>query len=164
MDILRSRGLRERVIVHQPSRVFTPQGPIAGRFKVRLDFYPNSLEEILLMSRFASPKTARIWGERIALCERSNASVSQFCQSIDCSPTSYDQWKRKLAAKPQTSVFLRVLPRAHQGLDRDQTPRSRREAWGGRREGTAKQPENFGAIISRYPMITMQVARLARFR
>jgi hypothetical protein len=33
-----------------------------------------------------------------------------------------------------------------------------------RREGTAKQPENFGAFISRYPMITMHVARLARFR
>jgi hypothetical protein len=27
-----------------------------------------------------------------------------------------------------------------------------------RREGTAKQPENFGAIISRYPKITMHVA------
>jgi transposase-like protein len=45
----------------------------------------------------------------MAMCERSNASVSQFCQSIGCSPTSYYQWKRKLAAKPQTSVFLRVL-------------------------------------------------------
>jgi hypothetical protein len=33
-----------------------------------------------------------------------------------------------------------------------------------RREGTAKQPENFGAIISKYLMITMHVARLARFR
>jgi hypothetical protein len=63
----------------------------------------------------------------MAQCERSNASVSQFCQSINCSPTSYYQWERKLAAKPQTSAFLRVLPRAHQGLDRDQTPRSRRE-------------------------------------
>jgi hypothetical protein len=31
-------------------------------------------------------------------------------------------------------------------------------------EGTSKQPENFGAFISRYPMITMHVARLARFR
>ena len=31
-------------------------------------------------------------------------------------------------------------------------------------EGTAKQPENFGAIDSRYVMITMHVARLARFR
>jgi hypothetical protein len=33
-----------------------------------------------------------------------------------------------------------------------------------RLEGTAKQPENFGAIISKYLMITMHVARLARFR
>ena len=81
------------------------------------------------MSRFASSKTARFWAELIAKCERSNASVSQFCQSTGCSPTSYYQWKRKLAAKPQTSAFLRVQAiRAHQGLDRDQTPRSRREA------------------------------------
>ena len=38
------------------------------------------------MSRFASPKTAQIWAERIAQCERSNAPVAQFCQSIGCSP------------------------------------------------------------------------------
>ena len=60
------------------------------------------------MSRFASPKTAQIWAERIAQCERSNAPVAQFCQSIGCSPTSFYQWKRKLAAKPQATAFLRV--------------------------------------------------------
>ena len=60
------------------------------------------------MSHFASPKTAQIWAERIAQCERSNASVAQFCQSIGCSPTSFYQWKRKLAAKPQATAFLRV--------------------------------------------------------
>jgi hypothetical protein len=38
------------------------------------------------MSRFASPKTTQIWAERIAKCERSNAPVAQFCQSIGCSP------------------------------------------------------------------------------
>ncbi len=38
------------------------------------------------MSHFASPKTAQIWAERIAQCERSNASVAQFCQSIGCWP------------------------------------------------------------------------------
>jgi len=108
---------------------FSTQGLLAGRFKVCLDFYPNSLEEILLRSHFASPRTAQIWAERIAKGERSNAPFAQFCQSVGCSPTSCYQWKRKLAAKPQTSVFLRVLAlRAHQGLDRDQTPRSRREA------------------------------------
>jgi|688.fasta_scaffold1333471_2 hypothetical protein len=80
------------------------------------------------MSRFASSKTARFWAELIAKCERSNASVSQFCQSIGSSPTSFTQSKRKLAAKPQSSVFLCVGLRAHQGLDREQTPRSRREA------------------------------------
>ena len=72
------------------------------------------------------------------MCERSNAPVARFCQSIGCWPTSCYQWKRKLAAKPQTSVFLRVLAiRAHQRLDREQTPRSRREAGGDRRKGTA---------------------------
>jgi hypothetical protein len=93
------------------------------------------------MSRFASPKTAKIWAERIAQCERSNAPVAQFCQSIGCSPMfslsgvvqrdlwgrrtsspstkSYSEYdglpvrrprrsKRKLAAKPQATAFLRV--------------------------------------------------------
>ena len=46
--------------------------------------------------------------DRIAQCERSNTPVAQFCQSINCSPTSYYQWKRKLAAKPQATAFLRV--------------------------------------------------------
>jgi hypothetical protein len=75
---------------------------------VRPDFHPNSLEEPLPISRFASPKTAQIWAERVATCERANASVARFGQSIGCSPTSIYQWKRKLAAKPLTSVFLRV--------------------------------------------------------
>ena len=73
------------------------------------------------MSRLESSKTAKIWAERMAMCERSNASVSQFCQSIGCS-LCY-QWQRTLAAAAQTSAFLGVLAlRAHQGLDRDQTP------------------------------------------
>jgi hypothetical protein len=81
------------------------------------------------MSGLPSSKTAKILAERIAQCERSNAPVAQFRQSINCSPPSCDKWKRILVAKPQTSVFLRMLAlRAHQGLDRDQTPRSRREA------------------------------------
>jgi hypothetical protein len=75
---------------------------------VRPCFYPNSLKEILLMSRLPSSKTAQIWAERIAQCERSNTPVAQFCQSINCSPTSFYQWKRKLAAKPQATAFLRV--------------------------------------------------------
>jgi hypothetical protein len=60
------------------------------------------------MSRLPSSKTAQIWAERIAQCERSNTPVAQFCQSINCSPTSFYQWKRKLAAKPQATAFLRV--------------------------------------------------------
>jgi hypothetical protein len=34
------------------------------------------------MSRFASAKTAQIWAKGIAQCERSNAAVAQFFQSI----------------------------------------------------------------------------------
>ena len=34
----------------------------------------------------------------------------------------------------------------------------REQARGQRPEGTAKQPENFGAILRRYPRITMHVA------
>ena len=60
------------------------------------------------MSRFASPKGAQIWAERIAQGERSNAPVAHFCQSIGSSPTSFTQWKRKLAVKPQTSASQRV--------------------------------------------------------
>ena len=60
------------------------------------------------MSRSPSPTTAQIWAERIAQCERSNAPVAQFFQSIGCSPTPYYQWKRKLAVKPQTSASQRV--------------------------------------------------------
>ena len=52
------------------------------------------------MSRLPSLKTAKIWAERIAQCERSNAPVSQFCLSIGCSPTTFTQWKRIFAAKP----------------------------------------------------------------
>ena len=32
----------------------------------------------------------------------------QFCRSINSSPKSFFQWKRKVAAKPQTSAFERV--------------------------------------------------------
>ena len=60
------------------------------------------------MSRLTSSKTVYIWAERIAQCERSNAPVAQFCQSIGCYPTSNYQWKCKLAAKPQATAFPRV--------------------------------------------------------
>jgi hypothetical protein len=60
------------------------------------------------MSRLASLKTAQIWAERIAQCERSNAPIVRFGQAIVCSLKSYTQWKRTLAANSQTSVFLCV--------------------------------------------------------
>ena len=41
-------------------------------------------------------------------------------------------------------------------------PNSREQARGERREGTAKQPENFGAIISRYKVITQRATEVLR--
>ena len=60
------------------------------------------------MSRLPSWKTARIWVERMAKVERSNAPIVRFGQAIVCSLKSFYQWKRELAAAPQSSVFLRV--------------------------------------------------------
>ena len=75
------------------------------------------------MSRLPSSKTAKVWAERIAQCERSNVPVAQFCQSIGCSPTFFFQWKRKTAGKPQTSTILRVQTlESAKGHHRDQTP------------------------------------------
>ena len=66
--------------------------------------------------------------------------------------------KRKFAAKPQATAFLRMQT---SDSTKDSIEIKLPEA-GQRREGTAKQPENFGAIISRNQMITMHVAGLAR--
>ena len=85
------------------------------------------------MSRLASSKTARIWAERFAQCERSNAPFVQHTQG-------------------GASLCPGLSPFAPLG------PTDREQARGQRREGTAKQPENFGAILRRYPRITMHVA------
>ncbi|MFN9625210.1 MAG: IS66 family insertion sequence element accessory protein TnpA, partial [Planctomycetota bacterium] len=60
------------------------------------------------MSNVTSSKAAQLWAERIAQCQQSNLSAPKFCQSIGCSLTSFYQWKRKLAASPKQSSFLRV--------------------------------------------------------
>ena len=63
------------------------------------------------MSRLPSSKTAQIWAERIAQCERFNAAVAQFCQSIGCSPmfsssgvVQRDLWGRRTGS-PSYSVY-----------------------------------------------------------
>ena len=63
------------------------------------------------MSRLASSKTAQIWAERIAQCERSNAPVAQFCQSIGCWPmfsssgvVQRDLWGRRTGS-PSYSAY-----------------------------------------------------------
>ena len=60
------------------------------------------------MPNVTSSKAAQLWAERIAQCQQSNLSAPKFCQSIGCSLTSFYQWKRKLAASPKQSNFLRV--------------------------------------------------------
>ena len=74
-------------------------------------FLSPVLKEILLMSRLPSSKTAKIWAERIAQCERSNAPVAQFCQSIGCSPmfsssgvVQRDLWGRRTGS-PSYSAY-----------------------------------------------------------
>ncbi|MCY3007243.1 MAG: hypothetical protein NTV29_14860, partial [Planctomycetota bacterium] len=58
--------------------------------------------------------------------------------------------KCKLAAPPQATAFLRVQTAEPTKVSiKIKLPEA-----GERREGTAKQPENFGAIISRYQIIT----------
>jgi hypothetical protein len=86
------------------------------------------------MSRLASSKTAQIWAERFAQGERSNAPVAQ-------------AYPGRRFALPWAISFC---PFGADGSGAGQRP----EAGGERREGTAKQPENFGAILSRYPRIT----------
>lgn len=60
------------------------------------------------MSRLPSSSTSKIWAERMAKWRRSNLTPPKFCQSIDCSLTSFYQWKRKLSEPPEQSAFLRV--------------------------------------------------------
>jgi hypothetical protein len=62
------------------------------------------------MSRLPSSKTAKIWAERIAHCERSSTPVAQFCQSINCSPTSFYQWKRNLPAHLPREIVEVAIP------------------------------------------------------
>ena len=78
------------------------------------------------MSRLESSKTAQIWAERFALGERSDAPVAQ-------------AYPGRRFALPWAFSFC-PLGATDREQARDQ-----------RREGTAKQPENFGAILRRYP-------------
>jgi hypothetical protein len=68
------------------------------------------------------------------------------------------------ASEPTTESSEIKLSEAGERLEAIGVREQPEQAIGDRLEGTAKQPENFGAINSRYPMITMHVARLARFR
>jgi hypothetical protein len=102
------------------------------------------------MSRFASLKTAQILTERIAQCERSNAPVAQFCQSIKCSPmfspsgvVQGDLWDHQ--KRPQ--------PKACCG---DLRAKAKQPGAGLRRDETVKLPDDFGPIISRHKVITQQ--------
>jgi hypothetical protein len=62
------------------------------------------------MSRCAFPKTAKIWVERIAQCERSNAPVAQFCQSIGGLPTSITSGNANSLVSPKPARFCVSLP------------------------------------------------------
>ena len=47
--------------------------------------------------------------------------------------------------------------------DREQVRGQRPETRGEKREGAAKQPENFGAILSRYPRITQNAGTVPAY-
>ena len=51
------------VIVHQLDRFFLSRGLLAGRFKVRPDFYPSALTDLFSLRVLENRK---IWVERIA--------------------------------------------------------------------------------------------------
>ena len=87
---------------------FSAQGPLAGRFKMRPCFYPSSQGDPAYVS-------LSVLENRPDLCRTDRLGRAIQCsrlavpQLIGCSPmTSCYQWKRKLAATPQTSVFLCV--------------------------------------------------------
>ena len=65
------------------------------------------------MSRLPSSKTAQIWAERIAQCERSNTPVAQFCQSW---PIATDQFSRSKPRRWLRDFIPRVsaIPRLSQ--------------------------------------------------
>jgi transposase-like protein len=60
------------------------------------------------MSRRASTDLAQQWADRFAEFYRSDLTVAEFCRSIDCSVTTFYQWKRKLDQRKPTESFLRV--------------------------------------------------------
>jgi len=51
---------------------------------------------------------SELWKKRLADFERSNLSVTRFCQSIGCSVPSFYEWKKKLEQRPAQPAFLQV--------------------------------------------------------
>ena len=123
------------VSVQQPDWFFSAQGPLAGRFKVRPCFYPRSQGDpadvslSVLENRQNLGRTVR--PVRTIQCSHC-ASVPRAALRSALGYLLLPLWGRRIGSRP--------------------------EARGGRPEGTAKQPENFGAILRRYPRITMHVA------
>ena len=95
------------------------------------------------MSRLASSKTAQIWAERIAQCERSNAPVAQFCQSIGCSPmfspsgvVKGDLWVRRTGSPSYRAIFAATdWKSVVQRVRRTSSPSAKAYRWINRRDG-----------------------------
>ena len=124
------------ILAHSsPVGFFSAQGPLAGRFKDRPCFYPSSQGDLayvslsVLENRPDLGRTVRLG--RTIQCSR-RASVPRAALRSALGYLLLPLWGGRIGSRP--------------------------EARGQRREGTAKQPENFGAILRRYPRITMHVA------
>jgi hypothetical protein len=61
------------------------------------------------MSRFASSKTAKIWADVSPRASDPMLPSRGFASRSAARRPLSTRWKRKLAAKPQTSAFLRVI-------------------------------------------------------
>jgi hypothetical protein len=125
------------VLISIPTRLRSRYLCLASRPRKLPGFGPNlspSANDPMLLSRSSASRSA----------PRRRPSPSRNVNSLlSPNPASFCV----LASEPTKDSIESKLPEA-----------------GERREGTAKQPKKFDAIISRYPMITMHVARLTRFR
>ena len=116
---------------------FSALGPLTGRFKVRPCFYPSSQGDPAYVSLRVlenRPDLGRTDRLGRAIQSPLRASVPRAALRYALGYLILPLWGGRIGSRP--------------------------EARGQRREGTAKQPENFGAILRRYPRITQNAGTL----
>jgi len=53
------------------------------------------------MSRSPDPVRLQLWNDRIVRCKQSSLTIAEFCRVEAVPVSSFNQWKKKLAASPQ---------------------------------------------------------------